>query len=84
LRADESIGLSLKLTECRTLTSQYTPEAIKAGRRKPFALTFRGPLDRPIDQGTYALAHAELGGFEIFIVPIAEDDDGRLYEAVFT
>jgi hypothetical protein len=52
--------------------------------RPPFTLLFRGPADLLLPQATYALAHAELGTVEIFIVPIGHSVDGVDYQAVFT
>ena len=53
------------------------------GGRRPFSLTFRGPAE-PLPQATYGLEHAELGAFDLFIVPIGHDDAGIIYEAVIT
>src|SRR5262245_11381400 len=53
------------------------------GIRHPFALRFRGPLDARIPQGVTPLRHHALGEMGIFLVPIARDDDGYRYEAVF-
>ena len=50
------------------------------GGRAPFSLVFEGPETPFAPQGTYKLEHAELGAFELFLVPIGP---GR-YEAVFT
>ena len=47
--------------------------------RTPFSLVFRAPAGSLYPQAIYAVEHDELGSFEIFLVPIAED----LYEAVF-
>lgn len=47
-----------------------------------FSLTFIGPRNRPLPQGTYPLIHSKLGPFEIFIVPSDEPDPrGLRYEA---
>jgi hypothetical protein len=54
------------------------------GRRAPFSLVFRAPKDPIYPQRIYAVEHDELGGFEIFLVPIAPDEAGARYEAVFT
>ena len=58
-------------------------EAVAAGEpgpgRTPFSLVFRAPAGDPYPQAIYAVEHAELGAFEIFLVPVAEG----LYEAVF-
>ncbi|MCL1588453.1 MAG: hypothetical protein M3092_08540 [Actinomycetia bacterium] len=50
---------------------------------RSFSVLFRGPADPALVQATYALDHAELGGLTLFLVPIAADDTGRTYEAVF-
>jgi len=48
-----------------------------------FSLIFTGGLDRPLQQGTHAFEHAELGAFELFITPvISQRQDHRLYQAV--
>jgi hypothetical protein len=49
--------------------------------RLQFSLVFHGaPF---LSQGTYRLAHAELGELELFLVPIGRDVDGTRYEAAF-
>lgn len=58
-------------------------ETVASGDPRPFAVSFAGPLQPEIGQGTYALTHAEFGTFPLFIVPIARDADGMRYEAVF-
>ncbi|WP_292662315.1 hypothetical protein [Mesorhizobium sp.] len=47
-----------------------------------FSLLFKGPRDIALPQATY-LFTGESGSHEIFIVPVAADATGRLYEAVF-
>lgn len=60
-------------------------ERIGVGDRvTPFHLRFRGPSRPRLPQRTYLLDHPVLGRHEVFLVPIAEDGDGRTYEAVFT
>ena len=54
------------------------------GGRQPFSLTFRGPAEPALPQATYGFEHAELGAFDLFIVPIGRDDGGMIYEAVIT
>lgn len=51
--------------------------------RLQFSLVFRGPATQVLPQGTYRLSHAELGGLELFLVPLAPDAEGALYEAAF-
>ncbi|MFC3326528.1 DUF6916 family protein [Mesorhizobium cantuariense] len=47
-----------------------------------FSLMFRGPRETALPQATY-LFTGRSGTHEIFIVPVAADATGRLYEAVF-
>jgi hypothetical protein len=48
-----------------------------------FSLVFRGPPDHLLPQGIYRFQHAAIGTFELFIVPIRQDQHGLYYEAVF-
>ncbi len=48
-----------------------------------FSLLFRGPLRPALAQHIYTLDHPEMGGLELFLVPVAEKESGRLYEAFF-
>jgi hypothetical protein len=48
-----------------------------------FALSFQGPADRFLEQNTYVLEHSELGEEAIFIVPVAKQAEGFIYQAVF-
>jgi hypothetical protein len=54
-----------------------------AGQTERFSAIFRGALDQFLPQGSYAMEHEGLGGFELFIVPIRKDEAGFYYEAVF-
>lgn len=47
-----------------------------------FSLMFRGPRETPLPQATYRFTGTS-GAHDIFVVPIAADATGRLYEAVF-
>lgn len=47
-----------------------------------FSLLFVGPRDS-FPQATYAVKHGALGSFPLFLVPIATDEGGQRYEAVF-
>ena len=48
-----------------------------------FSLFFRGPADIYVPQGTYSLEHESMGALDIFVVPVARDASGFLYESVF-
>ena len=69
--------LVVKLTEARQWGSR--PESI----REPFSLTFLGPANPRLRQGTYKMRNAVLGEMEIFLVPIGADQTSTSYEAVF-
>lgn len=79
--------LPLALVEARVIALQpMDGRALgKSGyvRRDPFALLFRGPLDRPLPQGLRAFTHPALGTFELHIVPVGPGETGLLYEAIF-
>ena len=75
----EGAPLDLELVEARPLTS-----ASVGDRRQPFAVVFRGPRQPALPQRIYRLEHPEVGAHELFLVPVAESDAGREYEAVFT
>lgn len=52
--------------------------------RAPFSLVFRGPAGILVPQRIYRLDHADLGAFELFLVPIGPDEVGMRYQAVFS
>jgi pimeloyl-ACP methyl ester carboxylesterase len=60
------------------------PEGESSGRRQPFSIVFRGPGNVLLSQRIYRMEHAEIGSFDLFIVPIGPDEKGLRYEAVFT
>jgi hypothetical protein len=71
-------GVTLELMEAAAL------KAFSPGRPVPFSLTFRGPVRPQLAQGTYQFAHPRLGPTPIFIVPIAADENGVSYQAIFS
>ena len=54
--------------------------------RDPFAVIFVAPLEPVLPQRIYTLQHAELGTFDLFLVPVGPDREGRgmQYEAIFS
>lgn len=52
-------------------------------RQEEFVIVFRGPLDIFLNQGVHVFKHDQMGDFELFIVPIRQDQEGLYYEAVF-
>src|SRR5262245_31830038 len=52
-------------------------------RQEEFTILFRGPLEAFLDQGVRPIKHDQMGEFELFIVPIKQDEQGFYYEAIF-
>jgi hypothetical protein len=52
--------------------------------REQFSLHFHGPREPVLPQQIYHLENAEMGALDLFLVPIARDAEGTIYEAVFT
>jgi hypothetical protein len=57
--------------------------AAATDNERSFSLLFRGSAGQPLDQGTYYFEHGQIGGFSLFIVPMAPGENARHYEAVF-
>ena len=69
-----------------TLTLQLTtvtPSGPTGQGRPGFSLLFAGSDAEPLEQGTYPFSHDSMGTHPIFIVPVARDAGGFVYEAVF-
>ena len=75
-------GVPLVLVEA-TQGSEPGGRGPEGEERLQFSLVFRAPVTRVWPQGTYPLAHEELGELELFLVPLGADADGVRYEAVF-
>lgn len=56
----------------------------RPGHREPFSLLFRSPDGPVLPQQIWPLRSEAMGDLEVFLVPIARDDRGVVYEAVFT
>ena len=76
VRPDAQIALDFELISATGLGE-------KPGDR-PFSIVFRGPGDVLLPQRIYRTEHAQIGSFELFLVPIGPDEKGLRYEAVFT
>ena len=72
----------LTLVEVRDLTTEATAPR-GADQRAPFSLLFLAPTEFRIPQGLIVLENESLGSMEIFVVPVAEDESGLYYEAIF-
>jgi hypothetical protein len=52
-------------------------------RQEQFVLTFVAPSEAPTQQNLFRIEHEHLGDGVIFLAPIAKDQRGVIYEAVF-
>lgn len=71
----DSDPIELELTDVSDLTL--------SAHQERFSLTFRGPKDKFLEQGTRLIQHDVLGEFELFLVPLGATEEGYLYEASF-
>jgi hypothetical protein len=58
-------------------------EPKRSPRQEQFSIVLRGPTESFLDQRTHTFRHESMGQFELFIVPISQDDKGFYYEAIF-
>lgn len=86
-RVGEAFDLSLgeasaplTLVEVRPLPAAPT---FAGAVRAPFSLLFRSASPVVLPQKLYRLQNAALGALNIFLVPVARDSGGIVYEAVF-
>jgi hypothetical protein len=75
VRLDPSTTVAVELVELL--------EDVSTSRQEQFSITFRGPLETPFGQGMRDVEHDKMGAFVLFLVPIAKNPDGMVYEAVF-
>ena len=61
----------------------YVSQEIEQGGMERFSVFFAGPGDVFLPQKVYRLKHQHMGEFELLLVPIAGDEKGYRYEAVF-
>jgi Domain of unknown function (DUF6916) len=60
-----AVSFEVELVE----VSEHQPGA-PGTHRTPFSLLFHGPLTPVLPQAIYRLEHKEIGGLELFIVPV--------------
>ena len=71
-----SIDLTLISVDPHASQADNTPTSA-------YSLVFKSAPGIQLPQSRYRISHADHGEFELFIVPIGEDDSGVRYEAVF-
>ncbi len=78
IRFSPEVSLPAKLTQVREVES-YSPLP-----RKPFAIVLRtDQKTHYFQQAISVLEHPEKGDLPLFFVPVGQDAQGVLYEAVF-
>ena len=75
VQADENTQVDLELITVSEL--KVYPQ------QEEFNLEFRGPSNMFLGQGVRDFKHDQMGTFELFIVPIKQDEQGFYYEAIF-
>ncbi len=69
--------------EFTLVEAQPLPRPPPGALRLPFSLVFRNESVLLYPQQLYRMRHERVGEFDIFLVPIARDRDGFLYQAIF-
>jgi hypothetical protein len=77
VKSDQPIELELNEVK------GYLSKAHEQQGMERFSAFFRGPREPFLPQRVYALEHDRMGAFELFLVPLARDEKGVQYEAVF-
>jgi hypothetical protein len=72
---------SVDLTLTAADKKQFRP--FRGMVREPFSLYFRSASQVVLPQRIYPFVHDAMGRFDLFIVPIAREPEGIVYEAVF-
>lgn len=75
----DGMQVEFVLVEARPLPVHNAAQATRA----PFSLLFRNTAPVLFPQQVYPMRHARLGDVGIFLVPIAQERGGFLYQAVF-
>ncbi len=85
IRLEGIAPIDLELVE---VTEQEVTEQGAARRpeyRRPFSLMFLGPVSQQyLLQATYHLEHAQMGAFDLFIVPLGLQQGRMRYQAIFS
>jgi hypothetical protein len=75
----EESALELTLVQTKRLPVTPFPGML----REPFSLRFRSASQTVLPQRIYPMRNAVIGEIEMFIMPIARDAAGVVYEAIF-
>ena len=75
---------TLGVARATLIAATQTGKAPRAGGRVAFTLEFVAPGVQIFPQSIYRVGHDALGELDIFLVPVAQDENGVHYEDVFT
>jgi uncharacterized protein DUF6916 len=75
IRIDETQAIEAQLTDVSDL--------LTSPRQERFSIVFRTSNEPFLGQGTRRFEHDQMETFDLFIVPIARDEEGIDYESVF-
>ncbi|MDZ3832817.1 MAG: hypothetical protein U0S50_13535 [Sphingopyxis sp.] len=73
-------SMPLTLVEAKPMAVQPFPGML----REPFALVFRAASQVVLPQKLYRVSNPTIGALDIFLVPVGQDGQGTLYQAVFS
>lgn len=74
----DEVEVPFVLVEARALPQSGAPTM-----RAPFSLLFRNGSSFLFPQQTYRMRHERIGEVGIFLVPVAQERNGFLYQAIF-
>lgn len=72
-------AMAVTLVEVKPLAARPHPMM----HREPFSLLFKSASPVILPQKSYRVSHPSVGAHDIFLVPIARDVQGIVYQAVF-
>jgi len=75
----------IHVNEAETIEAELTDvsELLASPRQERFAIVFRTSNETFLGQGMRRFEHDQMETFDLFLVPIARDEEGTRYEAVF-
>lgn len=85
-RANETFDVSVGPSSVAMTLVEVQPLPVQAYAgmmRAPFSLVFKSGSPVLLPQQIYRMNNATLGTLDIFLVPVARDATGILYQAVF-
>lgn len=82
---NETFRAALNEGELEFVLVEAAPAGMQApgAARAPFSLLFRNASPLLFPQQIYRMTHPRVGSHDIFLVPIAREREGFLYQAVF-